>query len=76
MKREINELLPQCPFYQFEREKTVVCEGIVEHSFSEQKFTRERFLQAHKEEFCCSMNYTNCPLGKLLFAKYEEDIYG
>ncbi len=71
-----NELLPECPFYLSETGKSVVCEGLSEHNVLELKFSRSTYFRTHKENFCCSMNYETCPIGKMLFAKYEEGMYG
>lgn len=66
-----NELLPECPFYQRELGKAVVCEGLEPGSVVKLEFRRGDSLSRYKGRFCCSMNWESCPIAKILTAKYE-----
>ena len=68
-----NELLPECPFYIRDSDRSVVCEGLIEHSVMTMTFKRSARKKAFCEKTCCSMDYGNCPIAKVLFAKYEEE---
>ncbi len=71
--REELELLPECPFYIRESPRRVVCEGLVEGSTLCLNFNRRARMGAFHRAYCCSMDYSKCPIAKVLFAKYEEE---
>lgn len=66
------ELLPECPFFRFHKRNYVECEGMDDHSILRSHYDLRTSLDAHLERYCCSMNYSSCPVGKMLFAKYED----
>lgn len=66
------EVLPECPFFRHQKRDYVECEGMDSFSVLRSHYRRRKRLQAQLTQYCCSMNYTNCPVGKMLFAKYEE----
>ena len=76
IKQQELELLPECPFYLYEKSKSVICEGISDHSIVELRFKGPANLRGHMQKFCCSMDYEGCPVGKMLFEKYKEENYG
>ena len=73
---EVWELLPECPFFQKRGQRHIDCEGVEDHSILRQMFTRTRFTEEHYTRYCCSMCFEKCPIGKMLYQKYEEESYG
>ncbi len=71
MKKEY-ELLPECPFCLDFKPNRIICEGVNDHSEVVLKFSRPRFLKEHQEGYCCSMNFGQCPVAKMLYNKYED----
>lgn len=66
------EFMPECPFFRTQRKKYIECEGLCDHSVIRCHFAREKGMINHMTQYCCSMNFGKCPMGKMLYAKYEE----
>lgn len=62
--------LPQCPFYEKESRRTVICEGVVERNRLHMKFATEGTCAKYRMDYCYSMCWENCPVAKMLNAKY------
>ena len=67
---KVNEILPECPFYDHEFRRGVKCEGLSEKSFIRLCFPKEEDFKEHRLSYCCSMNWEKCPIAKMLNAKY------
>ena len=70
--REELELLPECPFFMEFKGKNVYCEGTVPGSTLGLHFNRPKDFKKFKTAYCCSMNYENCPMARMLYSKYGE----
>lgn len=68
-----NELLPECPFYIAEGKRGVRCEGLVKGSSLRLNFNREKSFLHFRENHCCSMQWEQCPIARMLDAKYEPE---
>ena len=66
------ELLPECPFCLDIKTKQILCEGVNEHNELKLDFFRPRFMKEYLEQYCCSMNFTQGPVAKMLYSKYED----
>lgn len=60
----------QCPFFKGSEEKTVVCEGWMNDSILEQRFSRKQLKMDFVREWCCE-RYQECEIYKLCMRKYE-----
>ena len=67
----------QCPFYKFDvgqQKRRIVCEGIVEKSTLELRFSRKRDYDTQLNVFCCE-HYKKCEVYRMLMeAKYDEEV--
>lgn len=60
----------RCPFYQYERDNKIYCEGLIKNSVTSTNFKNKSALKEHKNGIC-SEAYKDCPLYKALTKKYE-----
>ena len=63
--------LPECPFFDHLWDRRVVCEGLYEDSALNLRFKKRKKLTEHLDRYCCSMDWEQCPIAKMLYAKYE-----
>ncbi len=60
----------QCPFYKTESRKVIYCEGVTEHSRIHNAFARDASAAGFKKKHCRD-GWKDCPIAKMLWAKYE-----
>lgn len=61
----------QCPFFLSSGKETVLCEGITEDCTTTLRFINPGKRTLHRKRYC-NASYVECPLYKLLEAKYRE----
>ena len=66
----------QCPFYKFDvgqQKRRIACEGIVDDSTLELRFTRKKDFDTQLVVFCCE-HYKRCEVYRMIMeAKYNEE---
>ena len=66
-----------CCFYKGEDrgkgQRRIICEGFYKNSAIHMNFPSLTMLDEHRDRYCCSWNYENCPLAQSLSKIYEED---
>lgn len=64
-----------CPYYKGEGSHRIVCDGFYPESNVHITFPARKVLEAHKEKFCYTWRYEECPLAKALdeFGHFDED---
>lgn len=60
-----------CPFFKYESNKEIVCEGVVDGSDNRIRFTGIKNKKSFEEIHCCS-DYKNCPIAQALYKKYDS----
>ena len=68
---KIEKKLVECPFYRKNVEKGIRCEGLRGSTSLQVNFLSLRQRKDFMEGHCCSMDWENCPLAKVLYAKYD-----
>ena len=66
--------LVECPFYVELEKHHVQCEGIEEGSSLQVNFISRKDRLAFMDRYCRSMDWEKCPIAKMLYAKYEEEV--
>lgn len=66
----------KCPFYLFEQNHMIFCEGITTETQSTAIiFKNNKSLSNYKKTLCnCLPGYESCPLAKLLLERYAENL--
>ena len=61
----------KCPFYMYERERAIHCEGLIKNARNTiNTFNGKKDLNIHKSKFC-NYKYQKCALYQALLGKYE-----
>lgn len=61
-----------CPFYKSFAKQNIKCEGLFKRSSISLSTQDINSIKDWKKNFCESINYTNCPIAKMLTEKYEK----
>ena len=59
-----------CPYYNEESARRIICEGLSDHSTTQQIFPARDEKVRFKQTHCCA-NWKSCPLTKALNEKYD-----
>ena len=64
-----------CPFYKYEKNGNLYCEGIFQKGSTCQHFPSNEIKMEYKRRFCMDFaGYPTCPLYAAIYtAKYKED---
>lgn len=61
-----------CPFYKYDKDRRIICEGIVERSSLILVYESKADFTAQTSSFCCG-DYTKCEIYRMLMEKYEKE---
>ncbi len=64
--------LAVCPFYRREQKQAIMCDGFLLGVSVTLRFTDPREAKLHKENYCRSQKYVQCPYA-VINAEAEED---
>lgn len=60
-----------CPFFKYDDNQRITCEGIIPHSNIRHIFHSPAAYNKHMTEFCCN-RYRDCEIAKLVDEKYDD----
>lgn len=61
-----------CPFYRYDEQKRIVCEGLQDQSTLSQYFSRKKRMEKYLEYYCCR-HCTDCEILRMLMrVKYPD----
>lgn len=64
-----------CPFYRWQQNQKICCEGIVDNSTLHLAFAVPEDRLRQVVQHCNSINgYPTCPIAKMLNEKYEQEV--
>ena len=63
----------QCPFYHKEDQRKLFCEGVEKGTAIQLSFDTNVHHKDYKQELCCSPNWKDCRIAKMLEEKYGEN---
>ena len=66
MGRWYESISAMCPFYKGEGAHKLICEGVCRGGGIHMTFPSKKELDGHKEKYCYSWKYDECPLAKAL----------
>ena len=72
MSNKQEDHLIQCPYYKTHTSQVIYCEGLEDGMAIHLAFATHAQLINYKGRFCRRMSYCDCPLAKILEAKYDE----
>lgn len=59
-----------CPYYFGSDKITISCEGMSKREQNIRKFASKSYKKRHFEQYCCSYDYKECFLAKIIEKKY------
>lgn len=71
MPGRYEDIYVMCPYYQWAKDRSVICEGLTHDCTLELNFKTKDSKKTHMECFC-NDKYQCCELFKILEKKYED----
>jgi hypothetical protein len=71
MKKLKESTWAYCPFYIGHTHQVIHCEGAVAGCATHLAFSQPKYQREHRFAYCERRAYTDCPVAKMLEAKYD-----